>query len=427
VGFTGSRRLVGLGFGAIQAGLFVHDAERTGIYAPPLVVDVRPDLVDALRAAAGRFSINIAHADRVEAATLGPVDTADPAVPRDRAAIVAAIAEADELTSALPSVAVYRADGPTSPHRLVADGLVARTRPDPLLVVCAENHRQAAVLLEAAVLDAVPPADRAVIRGRVRWIDSVIGKMSGVVDDRATIESLRLAPITPTSAAAFLVESFDRILVSRPAPVVGPPGPRPAMPSLREVADLAPYEDAKLLGHNAVHALAGFLGMLLGLHRVAQVGEVAGFRAFLRATFLEESGRALIARHEGVDALFTPSGFKAFADDLLRRMVNPFLADTIERAARDPRRKLAWDDRLVGLIRLGLDEGVRTPRTAMAVAAGLEILAPGAGPTDQLALLRGLWPADVQPAAADAVRTVVQRGMDHLDRWRQVGFLGLRL
>ena len=42
--FNGSRRFVGLGFGAIQAGLFVYEASRTGDYAPPLVVDVRADL-----------------------------------------------------------------------------------------------------------------------------------------------------------------------------------------------------------------------------------------------------------------------------------------------------------------------------------------------------------------------------------------------
>ena len=41
---------------------------------------------------------------------------------------------------------------------------------------------------------------------------------------------------------------------------------------------------------------------------------------------------------------------------------------------RDPQRKLGWEDRLVGLIRLGLAEIVPTPRYAMGVAAGLEIL-----------------------------------------------------
>jgi len=51
--FTGTGRFVGLGFGPIQAGLFVYEAQRTGRYAPPLVVDVRADLVAGLREGGG--------------------------------------------------------------------------------------------------------------------------------------------------------------------------------------------------------------------------------------------------------------------------------------------------------------------------------------------------------------------------------------
>ena len=84
MGFEGSRRLVILGFGAIGSGLFVYEAQRSGDYAPPLVVDVRPDLVAALRVNGGRFRVNIARADRIDVADLGPVDTADSGDPADR-------------------------------------------------------------------------------------------------------------------------------------------------------------------------------------------------------------------------------------------------------------------------------------------------------------------------------------------------------
>jgi mannitol-1-phosphate/altronate dehydrogenase len=160
--------------------------------------------------------------------------------------------------------------------------------------------------------------------------------------------------------------------------------------------------------------------------------------AFLRTAFLEESGRTLRARFAGTEPLFTADGYAAFADDLLARMVNPHLADTVERASRDPRRKLGWDDRLVGLIRLGLAEGVPTPRYAMGVVAGLEILrqeldaarpdAAGqdtAAGRDTAALLRGCWPDDVDVAEAAAVIEVVGEGCDWLDRWRVGGFSAL--
>ena len=377
--FGGSRRFVGLGFGPIQAGLFVYEAQRTGAYAPPLVVDVRADLVAGLRAGGGRFVVNIAHADRVEAAEMGPVSVADSTLEEERVAVVEAIAAADELATALPSVAFYSTSAPWSPHRLLADGLRRRRARHPLIVYCAENHREAAARLEEAVSDALDPAERALVLSRARFVDTVIGKMSGVIDDPAEIASLGLAPITPALPSAFLVEEFDRILVSRVDPTAGPDALHPGMPVLREVDDLAPFEAAKLLGHNATHALAGFLGTLLELERVADLEQVPGAMSFLRAAFLDESGRTLRAHFGISDPLFTPDGYRDFADDLLARMVNPHLANTIERASRDPRRKLGWDDRLVGLIRLGLEEGVPTPRYAMGVAAGLQILEKEAG------------------------------------------------
>jgi mannitol-1-phosphate 5-dehydrogenase len=430
--FSGPRRFVGLGFGPIQAGLFVYEAQRTGAYGPPLVVDVRADLVAGLRAGAGRFVVNIAHADGIEVAAIGPVSIADSTVEEERAAVVSAVAAADELATALPSIALYRTAAPWSPHRLIADALRRRTAEHPLIVFCAENHREAAARLKETVLEALDPAERVTVIARACFVDTVIGKMSGVIDDPAEIAALGLTTITPRLPQAFLVEAFDRILVSRVDPGGGRGALHPFIPVLREVDDLAPFEAAKLLGHNATHALAGFLGTLLDLDRVADLEQVPGAMAFLRAAFLEESGRTLQARFTGSDPLFTADGYAAFADDLLARMVNPHLADTIERASRDPRRKLGWDDRLVGLIRLGLAEGVPTPRYAMGVAAGLEILRRELDATrrdaagrETAALLWDCWQDEVDAAEAAAVITAVDEGDDWLDRWRVGGFAAL--
>lgn len=425
--FGGTRRFVGLGFGPIQAGLFVYEAFRIGAYASPLVVDVRADLVAGLRADGGHFCVNIARADRTGVARIGPVRVADSTVAAERAAVIEAIAAADELATALPSVRSYHSAVPHSPHLLLAEGLQRRTAPQPLIVFCAENHREAAALLEEAVLGAVGPAARDAVRRRARWVDTVIGKMSGVISDPAELAVLGLATITSALPEAFLVEEFDRILVSRVDSEGAAEALHPGMLVLREVDDLAPFEAAKLLGHNATHALAAYLGSLLDLELVADLQGVPGAMTFLRTAFLEESGRTLCAQFAGSDPLFTPAGYAAFADDLLARMVNPHLADTIARAARDPRRKLGWDDRLVGLIRLGIREGIPTPRYAMGVAAGLEVLRreeglPGGDAAD---LLPGCWPHDVDPAEARAVLDSVAEGIAWLERWRGGRFAAL--
>ena len=415
--FTGSRRFIGLGFGAIQSGLFAYEAFRTGDYAPPLVIDVRADLVAGLRADSGHFRVNIARADRIDVATVGPVNAVDSTVERERELVVDAIAGADEFASALPSVAFYRTDGPNSPHRLLAEGLRRRALSTPLIVFCAENHRSAAELLAAAVLEAVPEEERKAVAARACYVDTVIGKMSGVITDEAELAQHDLATITSAIPSAFLVEEFDRILVSRAGE-----GLHPGMPVLREVDDLAPFEDAKLLGHNATHALAGFLGALLGLGLVADLREVDGAMAFLRAAFIEESGVTLRRRWAGADELFTEAGYAAFADDLLERMVNPWLADTIERSGRDPRRKLGWEDRLVGLLRLGLAEGVPTPRYAMGVAGGLEILRRDGEAGSDEDLLRSCWPDDAVPEEITAVLATVAVGRAWLEAWLADGF-----
>ncbi len=103
-----------------------------------------------------------------------------------------------------------------------------------------------------------------------------------------------------------------------------------------------------------------------------------------REAFLEESGAALIARHQGLDPLFTRPGYQAYADDLLERMTNPYLRDRIERVIRDTPRKLAWDDRLIGTMRLALDAGVTPRRFALGAAAALETLASPKGTAEAL-------------------------------------------
>lgn len=420
--FEGGRRFVGLGFGAVQAGLFTYEAHRAGVYASPLVIDVRPDLVAGLRSAGGHVRVNIARAHRIDVATIGPVDVADPSAPEDRDRIVKAIAGADELASALPSVASYASEATSSPHRLLAEGLARRTRDVPLIVFCAENHRNAAALLEGAVLEIFGPRERDALRDKARFVDTVIGKMGGVITNRHEVGALGLATVTMDLSSAFLVEEFDRILVSR----VDPAGDvHPGMPALHEVDDLAPFEDVKLLGHNATHALGAFLGQLQGISRFAELREVPGAMAFLRRAFIEESGRTLIGRYAGRDPLFTLQGYTDFADDLLARMANPFLSDSIERAARDPHRKLGWDDRLIGLIRMGLAQGVPTPRYAMGVVAGLDVLRRDGSAASDTDLLTAIWPSHVDDTEAAAVFGAVARGRAWLARWHQAGFAGL--
>jgi len=205
-----------------------------------------------------------------------------------------------------------------------------------------------------------------------------------------------------------LVEAFDAIRVSGTD--------APGYPTFLAAPDLEPFEYAKLYGHNATHALGAFLGAHLGLEMFADLVGVDGAMDLLRDAFELESGAALVQRFHGVDALFTEDGYRAYVLDLLARMTNPYLRDSIERAGRDPRRKLGWDDRLIGTMRVCLAEGVTPLRYALGAAAGLAVIEPGVvtGTVSAEKSLRACWAPTIPPGVVTPVMDLVLDGLERL-------------
>ena len=107
-------------------------------------------------------------------------------------------------------------------------------------------------------------------------------------------------------------------------------------------------------------------------------------------------------------------------EDLLRRMANPFLNDRVERVTRDPLRKLGYDDRFFGTMRLALAAGVQPTNLALGAAAAvlaavarrdalpdppasLPARAAALTPPRLAALLREIWPAESTPQADELI------------------------
>ncbi len=426
---TGHRTFVGFGFGAIQAGLFLYEAHRSGGFARLVVAEVVPDSVEALRRNYDEYSLNIAHADRVERARVGPVEIENPTVAADLARVVDAVAEAHEICTAVPSVNYYVGSGPGSIHRIIAEGLrrKAAAGGPRAVVYAAENHNHAAEILEEAVFHEIPNTERAAAGKQVRFLNTVIGKMSGTIIGADEVQARRLEPITRLGWHAFLVESFNRILISQVCfPDNEPPFER-GIPAFVEKPDLLPFEEAKLYGHNAAHALAAYLGDLRELSTISDLRQHPDILDFVRAAFLEESGAALVRKHAGKDRLFTPEGFAEYADDLMERMTNPFLHDSVYRVGRDPGRKLGWDDRLVGTMRLALQQNLTPRRFALGAAAALAALDvdflknnDDKHPRD---LLEPIWGDEVMKSdEAPKVLSLIDEAKQRLERWRDSGF-----
>ena len=429
---TGTRAYVGFGFGAIQAGLFLYEAFHSGAFRRLVTAEVLPEVVNTVRQAEGLYTVNIAHSDQVEHAEVGPIEIQDPALKLDRERLIDAIAEAEEIGTAIPSVAYYVSNGPGSLHRILAEGLRAKAaQGGPRAVIyAAENHNQATEILESNVLGEIPENERDMVHSQVRFLNTVIGKMSGVITDPEEIESQRLTRITPGEERAFLVEAFNRILISKIKFEAGAEETpfRRGIAVFEEKDDLLPFEEAKLYGHNATHALAAYLGAIRGVERIADLRSVPGVLPFLRAAFIEESGEALIRKHAGSDPLFTQAGYTEYADDLLERMTNPYLRDSVERVGRDPQRKLGWDDRLVGTMRLALGQGLEPWRYAVGAAAALVTMDPSAArdAASVDTLLSPIWrEASPQSQEKQSVLGLIEAGRKRLRDWQESGFQNL--
>lgn len=329
-----STTFLGIGLGPIQTSIFLDGAFRGG-FDRLVIADVDTALIDSIRANAGAIQINIASNTEVTTETITGVEIYNPTVPEDAAKLVEAAAEADEVATALPSVAFFNYLG------WLKEGF-EKAPEHRRFVYAAENHNHAAEELEKAVGSFA----------NTHYLNTVIGKMSCIFpEDECTRRGI--PTLTPGADRGHLVEAFNKILIQACDGI-----DERKTQGLYDKADLLPFEEAKLYGHNAVHFWFGLHAQQKGAQFMHEVAEDTDLLALARKAFVDESGAALCKKWAGVDELFTADGFAAYADDLLVRMVNPFLTDRVDRVCRDLERKLSWDDRMVGTMRVCLSQDV---------------------------------------------------------------------
>lgn len=424
----------GFGFGPIQSALFLYEAYHTGNFSRFTVVDIDERLIDAVRCNGGRFTVNIARRSRIDKSTVEGVELFNATVPAEAERFVEAVAASDELCTALPSICAYTAGAEASAVNLMARGMRARSGTTgetlPTIVYTAENNNRAAEILGEQVYPLIPES----IRENVQFLNTVIGKMSGMITELATIERLGLATIAPDFPRAILVEEFNRILISK----IRLSGYRRGIEVFIEKEELLPFEEAKLYGHNAVHALIAYLADLKGYTVMSEAGNDPFIMETARRAFITESGAALIRKHARLgDPLFTEQGYTEYADDLLSRMTNPNLNDLVERVGRDHPRKLGIEDRLYGTMVIALGQGVSPRNLGVGAAAGVLSMItrrdslsrefthlPGAEALDRSALaglLREIW--GDRPAVQKHGQRLIDLTWRGVEELRRVGIV----
>ena len=401
------KTFVGFGFGAIQGGLFLPEAYRSGNFSRLVVSEIDSTSVEQIRKSTGNYACNVAEPDHVRLVGVSGLEILNPLIPEDREKMVDAIASANELCTALPSYTLYDAGGQASVASLLAEGLQKKlhsTDRPPAVVYAAENDVRAAARLQEACNKYVSTS----LDGKVSFSETVIAKMCSVVTDSKRITEEKLAEVTPGSSKSFLVEAFDQILIEKKTPSGFDRGITRFIPK----PDLDPFALTKFHGHNAIHYCLGIKAREQGMSFMHEAGRNPGLMDWARKAFVNEAGVGLRNQFTGFpDDLFSERGFAEYAEDALNRMVNPYLRDPIERVTRDPIRKLGWDDRLVGSIRYAVKAGVHPQKMVEAAQKGLEEIREMKNTQNLQSALDLAWQGEPGMEEMESIRGIILRAL----------------
>jgi mannitol-1-phosphate 5-dehydrogenase len=332
-------RCVVFGTGRVAGGFLAPLLRSAGWET--ILVGRNPEIIEAINAGSGLW-LNVAGEPSDWIGGVRAVSLEDSSLP-------GIVAEADLVATAV---------GPSSLHevgRVLAPLLQARLQAcgDPVNIVAFENHKRAPEILTRGLLQEYAP------------LAEYIGRRIGV-GGAAVWRAISHREIT-SSGVRYDANSVDECYVDEASLVPGAPldGSIPGLELVRAFEDRIVE---KLWLFNAGHAAAAYLGWHAGCETIDEAMDHEGIRATVSAVVREaqQALEAYLAARPGsvqIPARRPGSILDLYAD--------PALDDAVVRVARDPRRKLAADDRLVGPAGACLAAGIRPEALARVIAAAL--------------------------------------------------------
>lgn len=274
----------------------------------------------------------------------------------NEAGVIAEIAVADIVTTAV-GARILRFVAP-----LLARGIAARTRPEPLIVIACENAIGGTDILAEHVREHVDAG--ATIFANCA-IDRIVPEQHGGLD--VTIEAFW----------EWVVDRgpFRSLSSSKGAP--------PVIAGVTWVDDLTPFIERKLFTVNTAHAAAAYHGIDRGWVSIREALATPELQAEVRAV-LAETKELLVAKHG-----FAPDEQQAYIEKTLTRISNPALPDTCERVGRGPLRKLSRHERFIGPAAELAERGGEAWNLLNAVGAALRFDVEGDAESVELQALLG--------------------------------------
>lgn len=222
----------------------------------------------------------------------------------------------------------------------------------PLDIIICENLMDANLILEK-MLKAQLNADEQ------RWFDENIGLVEASIGRMVPVQTEQMKDGNPMRVC---VESYGYLPVDKAAFK----GEIPAIEGMIPFAPFDFYIKRKLYVHNMGHAVCAYLGDLQQMTYIYQAIDDPYIHIIVHNAMLE-SAMALSKKY-GVPL----ENIVCHIDDLLHRFTNRALQDTCQRVGGDPARKLSAQDRLIGSMRLAVEQGFTPAYIAVGAAAGLK-------------------------------------------------------
>lgn len=302
-----------IGRGFIGQVLFNNDFEIN-------FVDVNETIIDELNSR-GEYTIQYADESHEEH-TITNVHGINNAInPQE---VIKSISQSDIVTTAIgPNILPIIAE-------LIADGIKARMKQDNinyLDVIACENMIGGSEFLQEKVNEFLSNEELA-------YAEQYIGFPNAAVD--------RIVPLQNNEDPLFVsVEPFKEWVVDESKMK----NPSIKLDGVKYVGDLEPFIERKLLSVNTGHATVAYWGFYKGYENIIDAindSEVLGHLKDVlseTSTFLEKKWHFSSEEHE------------KYVEKVIERFKNKYISDDITRVARNPIRKLGYNERFIKPIR----------------------------------------------------------------------------
>lgn len=289
-----------------------------------------PDVVTALAAQDGLYSMNVRGGDEASPRVIGALCALYVAA-HDPERVIAAIAGGDaHIVTLTVTEKGYLDHGPESPAVLLAHAIERRrvSGTGPITVMSCDNRTANGPFARSAVLAAATAAG--IPDAGLRWIADEIAFPSTMVDritpatTRAMIDETSAALGLRDEAAVWTEPFWQWVIEDRFA------GARPSLPGVQLVSDVRPWEAAKLRLLNAAHSALAYGGLLRGYVYVHEALRDPDLARLLDLLWDEAA--------ETIDQSVVDVG--AYQQALVRRFANQALPHALIQIAADGSQKI---------------------------------------------------------------------------------------